>query len=102
MTDIPPASPAGPRINFGRLALIVAGGGVALPMLACAVLPLVGVNERSWFFHGFSWFVFDFAFPLSLVSLILTIVGLTQRGTSRRLAAIALAALVVPWLVMLL
>jgi hypothetical protein len=102
MTDIPPTSPVRPQINFGLLALIVSAGGVGLPMLACAVLPLVGVNERSWLFHGFSWFVFDFAFPLSLITLILAIVGFTRRGRSRLLAAIALAVLAAVWLVMLL
>ncbi len=101
MTELPPAARVRPRMNVGLFALIVAAGGVALPMLACVVLPLVGVSERTWLFHGFSWFQFDFAFPLSVIALILAIIGLTQRGRSRLLAAIALAVLAAPWVMLL-
>src|SRR4051812_31060201 len=102
MTDITPQSRARLRIKFGLLALIVAGGGVALPMLACCLLPLVGVNQRTWVYRGISWFGFDFAFPLSLLSLVLAIVGHMQPGISRRLGLVALAILAACWTLVLL
>src|SRR4051794_33466976 len=101
MMELTPASRLRPRLNVGLFALIVAAGGVALPMFACVVLPLIGASERTWLFHGFSWFQFDFAFPLSVIALILAIIGFTQPGRSRLLAAIALAVLAAPWLLIL-